>query len=188
MNHDDYYNGYVLGFLFSDDLKKVILIRKNRPANQIGLLNGVGGKIEYGESCFSAIVREFQEETGVLIENWSFLKTLKFDVNVHVFYSVGDTKRCFPQTDEEIWSMPVFKVATRPWNPIKISGPSVQLVEKHGNITRPGEENSFELNLFKDVSVLVDECLGQIYSKRHPVYNAQDDIANYKPIIKQTEN
>ena len=37
---------YVTGFLFSPDKKSVVLINKNRPAFQVGKLNGVGGKIE----------------------------------------------------------------------------------------------------------------------------------------------
>lgn len=58
---------YVVGFLFSEDKKQVVLILKNRPAWQAGLYNGVGGKIEKGESPETAISREFQEEAGVLI-------------------------------------------------------------------------------------------------------------------------
>ena len=37
---------YVCGFLFSPDRKKVLLIRKRRPAWQAGKLNGVGGKVD----------------------------------------------------------------------------------------------------------------------------------------------
>ncbi|QDF29314.1 NUDIX hydrolase [Halarcobacter anaerophilus] len=59
---------YVLGFLFSEDLKYVVLIKKINPKWQRGLLNGVGGKIEDQESSSDAMVREFKEETGVLTE------------------------------------------------------------------------------------------------------------------------
>jgi len=58
-------NKYVVGFAFSEDGSHVALIRKSRPAWQAGKLNGVGGKIEPGESPIDAIVREFLEETGV---------------------------------------------------------------------------------------------------------------------------
>lgn len=54
---------YVVCFAFTPD-GKVILIRKNRPEWQAGKLNGVGGKIEEGESVHQAAVREFFEETG----------------------------------------------------------------------------------------------------------------------------
>jgi 8-oxo-dGTP diphosphatase len=62
--------GYALGF--SCTSKQVVLIRKARPAWQAGRLNGVGGKIEAGESSLAAMVREYHEETGVLtdVDSW----------------------------------------------------------------------------------------------------------------------
>jgi 8-oxo-dGTP diphosphatase len=70
---------YVCGFLFSrptdDEGQKVVLIRKNRPEWQAGRLNGVGGKFEedIDPSFQSAMVREFHEETGVLVhyDEWT---------------------------------------------------------------------------------------------------------------------
>ncbi len=56
---------YVRGFMFSDDWLRVLLIRKLKPKWQFGLLNGIGGHIEKGESEAEAMVREFKEETGV---------------------------------------------------------------------------------------------------------------------------
>ncbi len=56
---------YVLGFLFRDSRTSVVLIRKRKPKWQDGLLNGIGGKIEVGESPYEAMVREFREECGV---------------------------------------------------------------------------------------------------------------------------
>jgi len=56
---------YVLGFMFSPDLWQVLLIRKEKPSWQAGLLNGIGGKIEPGEMPLAAMVREFREETGL---------------------------------------------------------------------------------------------------------------------------
>lgn len=54
---------YVCGFLHVGD--EVLLIQKKRPDWQAGLLNGVGGHVEEGESVQQAMVREFREETGV---------------------------------------------------------------------------------------------------------------------------
>jgi len=54
---------YVLGFGFYDD--HVVMIRKDHPADQVGKLNGVGGKIGEGENAWQAMSREFLEETGV---------------------------------------------------------------------------------------------------------------------------
>ena len=56
---------YVLGFQFDRDGSRVALIKKERPASQRGLWNGIGGKVEPGETPKEAMVREFGEETGV---------------------------------------------------------------------------------------------------------------------------
>lgn len=56
---------YVLGLLFKSSRDGVVLIEKARPEWQAGLLNGVDGKVEPGESAQDAMVREFKEETGV---------------------------------------------------------------------------------------------------------------------------
>jgi 8-oxo-dGTP diphosphatase len=61
---------YVLGFLFSPDLSRVVLIRKERPQWQAGKLNGVGGKVDPGEDAYTAMVREFREETGLTEPSW----------------------------------------------------------------------------------------------------------------------
>ncbi len=56
---------YVNGFCFNADGSRVVLIRKLKPEWQKGLLNGVGGKLEEPETAHAAMVREFEEETGV---------------------------------------------------------------------------------------------------------------------------
>lgn len=67
---------YVVGFLFSDDRKQVALIHKRRPGWQAGRLNGVGGKIESGETPAAAMHREFAEEAGVWGVQWGQFATL----------------------------------------------------------------------------------------------------------------
>lgn len=62
---------YCLGFAFSEDFKYLVLIKKNRPEWQKGLLNGVGGKVDTKDESFrDAMIREFFEETNVLQNNW----------------------------------------------------------------------------------------------------------------------
>lgn len=57
---------YVVGFAFDNESKHtVILIQKRKPAWQAGHFNGVGGKVERGESSLEAMIREFKEETTV---------------------------------------------------------------------------------------------------------------------------
>ena len=81
---------YVAGFLFSQDLTHVVLLEKQSPAWQKGLFNGVGGKIEDGESPIQAMVRECEEETGVFISenNWTryahLTKPNYFELDVYV--------------------------------------------------------------------------------------------------------
>lgn len=61
---------YVCGFLFSPDYKQVALIKKNRPEWQAGMFNGIGGKIEEGETALEAMAREFREETSLYTSAW----------------------------------------------------------------------------------------------------------------------
>lgn len=61
---------YVAGFLFSPSGQYVALIEKNKPEWRRGLLNGIGGKIEPGETPGMAMRREFQEEAGLDLLSW----------------------------------------------------------------------------------------------------------------------
>lgn len=69
---------YVAGFLFNQDMSRVVLIEKCRPEFMKGTWNGVGGKIEDGETSIQALNREFEEETGLNTSdvNWFMICTL----------------------------------------------------------------------------------------------------------------
>ena len=56
---------YVVGFAFDADLHYVSLIRKNKEGWQKGLMNGLGGHVDEGETPEQAMVREFLEEGDV---------------------------------------------------------------------------------------------------------------------------
>jgi len=60
-----------VGFIFTNDLNFVLLIKKNRPDCQKGLLNGIGGHVKASEFARGeykeAWVREVKQETNLTI-------------------------------------------------------------------------------------------------------------------------
>jgi 8-oxo-dGTP pyrophosphatase MutT (NUDIX family) len=69
---------YVLGFMFNLAGDCVVLMEKKRPAFQIGMRNGVGGKVNEGETPEVAMARECLEEIGVSTswDDWRHVATL----------------------------------------------------------------------------------------------------------------
>jgi 8-oxo-dGTP diphosphatase len=67
---------YCLGFAFDDEYESVLLIEKAKPLWQKGFFNGVGGKLELGETPEEAMQREFLEETGIHSTKWTGFGTL----------------------------------------------------------------------------------------------------------------
>lgn len=97
---------WVVGFLLDDACDWVVLIRKNRPTWQAGKLNGVGGKVEAGESLEDAMVREFKEETGVHRVDWHHFARLHWDEGIvhffRAFAPLGVLVDCATKTDERV--------------------------------------------------------------------------------------
>jgi 8-oxo-dGTP pyrophosphatase MutT (NUDIX family) len=69
---------YVVGFLFRNNDSEVALIKKDRPQWQAGKLNGIGGKIEEGETADEAMDREFGEEAGLRLVPWQRFAVMEF--------------------------------------------------------------------------------------------------------------
>ncbi len=69
-----------LGFVVSEDKKRVLLVHRNkRPKDQhLGKYNGLGGKMEAGEDVFSCLKREIREEAGILCEEAELRGTISW--------------------------------------------------------------------------------------------------------------
>lgn len=112
---------YVLGFLFNDDLSKVVLIEKERPDWQKGCLNGLGGHMEDDEVHPSASMsREFYEESGEVISShhWKYFGRLEgkdFVVHLFTLSSSERVARCKSITTEKI-----FVVDSKTFDDLKI--------------------------------------------------------------------
>lgn len=110
---------YVVGFLFDHILTKVVLILKTKPRWQAGKWNGVGGKIEPGETPIEAMRREFLEETGMAVFTWKHFcvltgvelrdeKRIEQDFEVHFFCAFSpDIDLAKTQGDEIVAALPV---------------------------------------------------------------------------------
>lgn len=104
---------YVVGFQFNAGGHLVALIRKERPPAQAGLWNGVGGKVEAGETPAAAMVREFAEETkgadqsGVAWSEFAILVT--YTGNYVSFFSsfTDEVEKISGATDEQAAFFPV---------------------------------------------------------------------------------
>ncbi len=109
---------YTLGFVFNSDCTRVLLVHKQRPEWQKGRANGIGGKLDQGESPEACISRETLEESRLSIpaESWRSLGLIRQAAgDVAVFYtqyngSLADAKR--GDHEEVEW----FSVAQLPSN------------------------------------------------------------------------
>ncbi len=85
---------YTLGFAFDKKGEKVVLIEKTKPEFLKGLWNGVGGKIEDIDSTpLDGMIREFWEETGTHMPNWTeafFIDNSMNNYQMWVYYTFDD--------------------------------------------------------------------------------------------------
>jgi 8-oxo-dGTP pyrophosphatase MutT (NUDIX family) len=92
---------YVGVFAFSCKETMIALVQKNtkKIPHLNGRWNGIGGKMEIGESPVGAAMREFEEETGLTIlkDNMVFVEHQRFYGGI----ALGDGRYC--QGDEIYW-------------------------------------------------------------------------------------
>jgi 8-oxo-dGTP diphosphatase len=93
---------YCLGFMFNNNETDVLLIEKQKPVWQAGKFNGIGGKVENGESSAFAMRREFKEETGIDTLAWRYVVTMSGDDwQVDVFTCKSDDAFDYQQMESE---------------------------------------------------------------------------------------
>jgi 8-oxo-dGTP diphosphatase len=110
---------YVLGFMFDPTLSKVVLIRKDKPEWQQDLLNGVGGKVEDGETFENAMIREFEEEAGVVLD-WKLFASVNIGqtdpvspCEIQCFRAIGNVHKVWSAGEEHVQVMDVESVMNR---------------------------------------------------------------------------
>ena len=112
---------WTLGFVFTPDFSRVLLIHKEHPAHQKGRWNGLGGKYESGEDAFACISREVKEESDLLIssDTWRLLGTVhgeEWEMQVLTAIYAGDTVDAKTLTDERIEWFSLTKLPTERYN------------------------------------------------------------------------
>jgi 8-oxo-dGTP diphosphatase len=88
-----------LGFVYTPQLNKVLLIKKQKPVDHKDKLNGLGGKCEGKESYRNCLSREVLEECGLslLPTSWKKIGSIKWaEWHVEVFATIFDGS---PQTN-----------------------------------------------------------------------------------------
>lgn len=84
------YFKYTLGFIECEDSGTVLLLNREKPPH-MGKWNGVGGKLDKGETPLECIIRETIEETELTISNYKDRGVLRWFNNgedlggVHLF-------------------------------------------------------------------------------------------------------
>jgi 8-oxo-dGTP diphosphatase len=63
-----------LAFIFDHTGQNVLLIEKEKPAAHKGMLNGLGGKLEAGETHRECVVREIEEEAEIQTDPATWLE------------------------------------------------------------------------------------------------------------------
>jgi 8-oxo-dGTP diphosphatase len=129
---------YACGFLFSLDRQYVALINKERPDYQAGKINGIGGKVDVGETPHRAMVREFQEEAGVLIPEWQRLaKIERLDGTVHFFSAFSDDIDLIQTMTDELVNLHLVKEAVHYPNLMPYLRFLIPLALDDGDIEKP---------------------------------------------------
>ena len=69
-----------LGYVLSPDGKQVLMIHRNKRPDDLhyGKYNGLGGRMEAGESVVDGMIREIREESGLIAERLALRGTISW--------------------------------------------------------------------------------------------------------------
>ena len=103
---------WTLGFVFTPDFSRVLLIHKEHPEHQKGKWNGLGGKYEEGETAKECIAREVREESDLVIQpdEWRSLGTVRgeeWEMQILTVVYSGDLSDAKTTTDERVEWFPL---------------------------------------------------------------------------------
>ena len=102
---------YTLGFGYRQSDRTVLLIEKQKPVDQFGLLNGVGGKLETSDrNEVECLVREYFEETNIstTADDWHLINVkMGNDFIIHVYAGILSEEKC-SQIKQTTVEKPVF--------------------------------------------------------------------------------
>ena len=90
---------------FTEDLKKVLLIKKLRPDWQKNRYNAPGGHIEEKECALACVKREFKEECNYTSNSWKGIGTIlnRHKYRVDIFADILNCDHCIKSlTDEKL--------------------------------------------------------------------------------------
>jgi len=69
-----------LGYVLSEDGSKVLMIHRNKRDgdDHIGKYNGLGGKIDRNENVAKSMIREIEEEAGIIVTDLTLRGTINW--------------------------------------------------------------------------------------------------------------
>lgn len=99
---------FVVGFMFSEDMNNVALIKKNRPYWEPGMLNAPGGMVDKDDlDELAAMARLFKEEFDVPYLDWNkFVVTKNPSEEVSYFYGRCNLRLLDNMSNEKVIIIP----------------------------------------------------------------------------------